>query len=200
MTLLGSGGSASMPPGAPIDPHSVTGRVAHSAQTVILSDYVHAVGTDFQELARMTGGESAVAVPVFVGGELWGSLGVLLHERSVPAAAVELLERLAQLISAAIANTYAQARLREEARLEGALREVAAASAGGECDADASSRSSLHASQHCSTPTPRWSSASTARAASARLHRSRGDTERTGARALGCREPCDQHWTSSASG
>jgi diguanylate cyclase (GGDEF)-like protein len=133
MTRLGTAGTAGLPLDAHVDERSATGRVAQSAQTVVVEDY-HGFAPHYEQLARATGAGSVVAVPLFAGGGLWGCVTVMLPRDAVPAGAVELLERVAQLISAALANAQAQARLGEDARLERAMRTVASAGAQGDLD------------------------------------------------------------------
>ena len=130
LTLLGSGGPAGLPLNEPIDERSASGRVARTGQVAVVNDYEQKPGS-YQALARDVGGRSVIAVPVLVGGALWGSLGAMLHAEVVPRAAVELLERVAQLIASALANAQAQAKVREEARVERAMRRVAGAGAEG---------------------------------------------------------------------
>jgi diguanylate cyclase (GGDEF)-like protein len=133
MTALGSSGNASLPLDGRIDEHSTVGRVRQTQQTVVVEDY-HGFAPEYEQLTRASGGRSVIAVPVFASGGLWGSLTVMLRRDAVLSVAVELLEQLAQLISAALANTQAQARLGEEARLERAMRTVASAGARGDLD------------------------------------------------------------------
>ena len=104
-------------------------RVAQSGAIAAINECSELAQHD---LFSAAGGRSAVAVPVLVGGALWGALGVMLREPDVPTAAVAQLERLAELISAGLANAQAQTRLGHEARLDRALREIAVASAAGE--------------------------------------------------------------------
>jgi diguanylate cyclase (GGDEF)-like protein len=133
MTVLGSGGEAGLPVGMRIDQRSTVGQVARTQETVVVEDY-HGFAPEYDELRRASGGRGVVAVPVFASGGLWGSLTVMLRPDAVASVAVELLERLAQLISAALANAHAQAQLREDARLERAMRTVASAGAQGNLD------------------------------------------------------------------
>ena len=135
LTLLASGGPAGLPVNTTLDRRSVSGRVAESGTTVIVDDYVES-DTGYPKLALRAGARSGIGVPVFVGGALWGSLGALLAEDAVQSDAVQLLERFAQLTSAAVANAEAQAQLRDEARLERTLQELTTASASGELDGD----------------------------------------------------------------
>ena len=68
---------------------------------------------------------------MFVAGTLWGAIGAVSPLSGFTTDAPELLERFAQLISAALANAQAQTRLRDEARLERMLQRITAASATG---------------------------------------------------------------------
>ncbi len=135
LTMLGSGGPEGLPVNSTIDERSVTGRVAQSGTTIMVGEYADS-GSRYVDLADRAGAQTGVGVPIFVGGALWGSLGVLLAEGAAQSDAVELLERFAQLTSAALANAEAQARLRDEARLERTLQELSAESASGELDSD----------------------------------------------------------------
>ena len=125
MIVLGSSGAASLPVGMRIDERSTVGRVAQTQATVVVEDY-WGFAPAYQELVRVRGGRCVIAVPVFVDGGLWGSLTVMLRPDAIASVAVEILERLAQLSSAALANA--------QARLERAMRTVASAGAQGDLD------------------------------------------------------------------
>lgn len=111
LTVLGRAGSAPVPAEVPLDIPSAAKLVAERGETVVIDDYAQ-IGGPYLELAERYDGKGAVAVPVFVAGRLWGSLGAMSPRDGFRPGAVELLERLAQLISAALANTEAQAQLR----------------------------------------------------------------------------------------
>lgn len=124
LTILATGGDAPISPDVTLDERSASGQVAQTGRSAVVDDYRLFAG---QADERAPSGRSAVAVPVHVAGVLWGSLSAVLPRPAVPAETVELLERFATLVSAALANAAAQTQLREEARLERALAEVARA-------------------------------------------------------------------------
>jgi len=77
--------------------------------------------------------DRAIAVPLHIERRLWGCLGVAGEGRGGLAQHTEdVLGRFAALLSTALAEVRARQRLRDEARLERALREVATASSAGE--------------------------------------------------------------------
>ena len=128
--LLGRAG-APLPGGFhPSHPNSSLGRVAERGTTVVIDDY-QALGGAAAVYADEAGIRGAAAVPVFVAGTLWGAIGAVSPLSGFTTDAPELLERFAQLISAALANAQAQTRLRDEARLERMLQRITAASATG---------------------------------------------------------------------
>ena len=68
---------------------------------------------------------SSVAVPILVNGRLWGMLGTLTELRRLPAGTEERLEKFAELIAAALANSQARAELQLLADEQTALRRIA---------------------------------------------------------------------------
>ena len=110
-----------------VDERSAVAEAIRTAAPVVVEDY-RALGGPYDELSERLGCTSGVAVPVFLGGEVCGGFSALLPATVAPSEAVALMERFAAIISAALANAEAQARLRFRARFEEALSEVAAAS------------------------------------------------------------------------
>ena len=68
---------------------------------------------------------SSVSVPIFVAGELWGSLGTLTEGRPLPTETEDRLQKFAELIAAAIANSQARATMAQLAADQAALLRVA---------------------------------------------------------------------------
>ncbi len=128
--LLGTGGEVGLPEFVPTDPDSSIGIVARTGATAVIEDFAE-LGGAYAEAAARIGCRSAAAVPVYVGGELWGSITAASRTSGFHPDAPELLERFAGLITAALANAQAQARLRGEARLERMMQRITAASATG---------------------------------------------------------------------
>ncbi len=133
MTMVGSGGPDGLAVGATVDEGSVARLVARSGTTVVLDAHAPQL-VGHREKVDRTGSCSVLAVPLRVAGRLWGSLGAMLREEAAVPKAVALLERFAGLTAAALANTQAQARLGEEARLEAMLQRVSAAALAPEVD------------------------------------------------------------------
>lgn len=135
MTMLGYHGAVEVPGRVPFGEPSVVDEVRLTGATVRVRDFDALDGRLAQRVALESGVRCAVGVPVFVQGAVWGAVIAGSAEATLGPDMEGALERFAELVSVALANSQAQARLREEARLEGALREVAAATAGGELDA-----------------------------------------------------------------
>lgn len=110
LTMLGQAGTVPAPASVPLDVPSVGRLVAERGETVVIDDYTQ-LGGPYQEIAKRYAGKGGIGVPIFVAGRLWGCLGAMGPEGGFRADAVELLERFAQLISAALANTEAQSQL-----------------------------------------------------------------------------------------
>jgi GAF domain-containing protein len=131
MRMLCACGPAAPLAGRPVDPRSVVVEVARRGRTVISDDYSE-FGSAYDALARDCGAQSAVAVPIRVGDQLWGKPQRDDDPRRPVGRPVELLGRFAQIMSVALANAQAQEQLRFRVRLEQTLREVAVASASGD--------------------------------------------------------------------
>ena len=90
--------------------------VARSARVARVTDYAPLVGEATAEIALCGGYRSGVAAPVRVGGLLWGGiLAATNREKQIDAGAESRLERFADLMALAIANTEARARLEAQA-------------------------------------------------------------------------------------
>ncbi len=133
---LGSADPLPLPVVSSLAGRSAAAQVARTAKPVVVEDY-RELGESVVELAQEQVARGAITVPVFVGGQLWGALGAISPDTGFGDDQVQWLERFAALISAALANAQAQARLAREASVERALREVAAARVDQERDADA---------------------------------------------------------------
>jgi signal transduction histidine kinase len=68
---------------------------------------------------------SSVSVPIIVGGELWGSLGTLTKDRPLPLETENRLQKFAELVAAALANSQARAAMDQLAADQGALLRIA---------------------------------------------------------------------------
>ncbi len=133
---LGSAGPLALPDVISLAGRSAAAEVARTGKPVIVEDY-RELGEPAVEFAQEHGARGAITVPVFLGGQLWGAIGAISPDGGFGDDGVEWLERFAALISAALANAQAQARLAREARIERALREVASAPVDGKRDAAA---------------------------------------------------------------
>ena len=120
MIMLGASGPAAPLVGRPVDQRSVVGELARTRTTVVSEDYSH-FGGAYDSLARDCGAQSAVAVPVRVGGRLWGSLSAMTASGWFAADVVDLVERFAQILSVALANALAE---RERKRTHDELEEA----------------------------------------------------------------------------
>jgi PAS domain S-box-containing protein len=76
-------------------------------------------------LVRSLGVRSAVASPILVEGELWGSIAAASLDRSLPPGAEQRLSEFTSLIGTAIANTQARQQVTTLAEEQAALRQVA---------------------------------------------------------------------------
>jgi signal transduction histidine kinase len=88
-----------------------------------LDDYHSAPGPLFTRDRFGVG--SSVSVPILVDDRLWGMLGVITEGRPLPPDTEVRLQQFAELIAAALANTQAQAKMRQLADEQTALRRVA---------------------------------------------------------------------------
>ena len=79
---------------------------------------------------------SSVSVPILVNGGLWGMLGEITENRELPAGTEQRLEKFAELIAAAVANSQARAEVQALADEQSALRRIAKLAAHGAAEAD----------------------------------------------------------------
>jgi signal transduction histidine kinase/PAS domain-containing protein len=104
--------------------HDVTALVFHGAGPARIDRYQDDAGPN--ALGRQLGIQSAVGVPIRVGGRLWGMLAVAsARESSMTAGAEGRLAGFGDLAATAIANAEAREALRRVADEQAALRRVA---------------------------------------------------------------------------
>jgi diguanylate cyclase (GGDEF)-like protein len=102
----------------PLDGEGALAQVARTGRVARVRDYAPLAQTrdPVGRIARGGGYRSGVAVPVHVGGLLWGGLlAASTGEAPVSAAAEARLERFAELVALAIGNAEARARLAAQA-------------------------------------------------------------------------------------
>ncbi len=128
LMLLGAVGAGPEPHDSEVDGRSAVAEAIRTGAPVVIDHYAR-LDSPYNVFAQEAGCLAGVAVPVFLGDEVWGGFGALLRPTISPSEAVLLMERFATIISAALANAQAQERLRFRARFEEALREVATAGA-----------------------------------------------------------------------
>ncbi|HKR68139.1 MAG TPA: GAF domain-containing protein, partial [Streptosporangiaceae bacterium] len=108
-----------------LDEYGASGIVSRSGRSARV-DYEHVPGPIAAKLAHEAGIRSAVAVPIVVGGRLWGTMMALSTAATPQAATTE--DRLAsftELVATALANAEAGEELQQLADEQAALREVA---------------------------------------------------------------------------
>ncbi|MGA2927299.1 MAG: GAF domain-containing protein, partial [Solirubrobacteraceae bacterium] len=124
ITTLGYCGTASVPervsPGEP----SIVAAVARTGKPVREDDFAAIDGRIASSVRERDAVSLGIGVPVFVGGKLWGAItaGTAAAE-GFPPDTEQALERLAELVSAALANTQAQEQLRERAFILDSLQD-----------------------------------------------------------------------------
>lgn len=111
----------------------ISARVARSGRPERIDDYAELVGAEF---VRDHGHRAGVAVPVFVGGRLWGLLAVASTTGPLAARTEERLSVFAEIVAAAIAGAEARDHLRALADEQAALLRVAALVARGASESD----------------------------------------------------------------
>jgi diguanylate cyclase (GGDEF)-like protein len=100
----------------PLEGGGALAQVFRSGRVARVGDYAPLATDPVGRMARGGGYRSGVAVPVHVGGRLWGALlAATTGEAPISAAAEARLERFAELVSLAIANAEARARLAAQA-------------------------------------------------------------------------------------
>jgi GAF domain-containing protein len=107
----------------PPDDEGSMGRMLREKRPNRLDDYASAPGPHFTRERYGLG--SAVSVPIMVEGEMWGMLGCLTEGRPLPAGTEDRLQKFAELITAAIANSQARAEIQQLADDQVAFRRVA---------------------------------------------------------------------------
>ena len=96
----------------PVDGGGALAQVARTGRVARIADYKALADDHVGRLVESRGYRSGVAVPVRVGGQLWGALlAATTRPAPIDAAAEARLERFAELVALAIANAEAQARL-----------------------------------------------------------------------------------------
>ncbi|HEY0935106.1 MAG TPA: GAF domain-containing protein, partial [Trebonia sp.] len=113
------GTSVVVPPG---DEGSMS-RMLREQRPNRLDDYASAPGPHFTRERYGLG--SAVSVPIMVEGQLWGMLGCLTEGRRLPVDTEDRLQKFAELVTAAIANSQTQAEMQHLADDQAAFRRVA---------------------------------------------------------------------------
>ena len=92
--------------------------VASTGQPARIDDYATQSG-DFARFATGAGMRCVVAVPVCLRRKLWGCIGAADKPNSLPAGTENVLERFADLMSAALANADSRAVLQQQATCDG---------------------------------------------------------------------------------
>ncbi len=112
----------SFPPGDP----GIIASLLRTGKPLRIDDYAQ-VGGVGAELAREVGVSTAAAVPVVVGGRVWGAVLVATDtERPpLPVATLDRLAAFTELVATAIANSEARTEIERLAQEQAALRRVA---------------------------------------------------------------------------
>ena len=119
-TILGHAGAFTFPTALdPGDHGTVSATVARTGQPARVDDY-SALDGEFARLATAHGIAGAIGVPIRLEGALWGCLASMTYRvGGFPPAAEDLLERVAAVVSVALANAQALATLRHQASNDG---------------------------------------------------------------------------------
>ena len=107
----------------PPDDEGSMSRMLREKRPNRLDDYASEPGPHFSRERYGLG--SAVSVPIMVEGELWGMLGCLTEGRRLPVGTEGRLQKFAELVTAAIANSQARAEMQHLADDQAAFRRVA---------------------------------------------------------------------------
>lgn len=107
----------------PPDDKGSMSQMLREQRPIRLDDYASAPGPHFTRERYGIG--SSVSVPIMVEGELWGMLGCLTEGRRLPAGTEGRLQKFAELVTAAIANSQARAEMQDLAEDQAAFRRVA---------------------------------------------------------------------------
>jgi GAF domain-containing protein len=109
----------------PLDGPSVAAMVLDTGRPARIDDY-SALGGEVAARARESGVRSSFAVPILVGGAVWGLIGVApTDEQPLPPDTDARLREFTELVAAAIASAESRDRLRGLADLQASLRRVA---------------------------------------------------------------------------
>ena len=110
----------------PLGGHNVSTLVYETGRPARVDSYPRDDASAINTIARGSGAQSAVGVPISVGGRLWGSLQVAAsRERILPSRTEERVAAFAELVATALANAQAREELRRVAEEQAALRRVA---------------------------------------------------------------------------
>jgi PAS domain S-box-containing protein len=127
VTVMGAWGERPHPfrAGArwPLDAATVTAHVFRTGRPTRIDDLGDVPGT-FAAAVRGAGGRSGAAAPIFVDGDLWGTIGTAGDE-PLPDGIEARLGEFTELVATAISNTESQAGLARLAEEQTALRRVA---------------------------------------------------------------------------
>jgi signal transduction histidine kinase len=109
----------------PADP-GIIASLLRTGKPLRIDDYAQ-VGGVGAELAREVGASTAAAVPVVVGGRVWGAVLVATdtEQPPLPAATLDRLAAFTDLVATAIANSEARTEIERLAQEQAALRRVA---------------------------------------------------------------------------
>jgi PAS domain S-box-containing protein len=111
MTIAASSGRASgqLRVGSRLELQSgmVLAKVVRTGRSARVDDYSHASGF-LGQVTQRTGIRSTVAVPIMVGGSLWGSMGAGAEREQFPADTEERMAGFTDLIGTAISNIQAR--------------------------------------------------------------------------------------------
>ena len=131
VTVMGAWNRTGSDPVVPVgssvalDGENAASRVLATGRPARVDHYPDATGT-IADIARSFGSRSTVAVPVTVGGRVWGVMNLFsTHEDLLPADTEARLVRFTELVATAIADTEARRELRQVAAEQAALRRVA---------------------------------------------------------------------------
>jgi signal transduction histidine kinase len=113
-----------------LDPQLALAEAARTGKPARRDGYDDLTG-EFAEAIQRIGIRSSVAIPVVVGGEIWGALSVSTRRDRFPADTDRRMADFTDLVATAITNADARARLRRMAVDQAALRRVATLAARG---------------------------------------------------------------------
>jgi PAS domain S-box-containing protein len=108
-----------------LDGENIIGQVLRTRQVVRVDDWTNATG-QVAAMASTLGIRSAVATPVLVEGQLWGTMIAVTSQREpLPGDTESRIGEFTELVATAIANARARAEVERLADEQGALRRVA---------------------------------------------------------------------------